>query len=149
MDITKYKEEMQHLVDNFNGDRNELTEMLTCILEAIEDKKYNKLDRLRMANEALNIIFKNPYSQDPLMPISFLETEVGKAIMHCKFQVPGVYSVKEVANLVGCTAQQIYYDIKKPSRPIKPIEENLNLFYEDEVEKYLEYKGISIENMYK
>lgn len=146
IDIIKYEEEMQNIVNNFYGDKDKLAGILKGISEAILDKKYSKLDRLNMANEALNIIFKNAYSQDPIMPISFLETEVAKAIMHCKYQVPGVYSVKEVANLVGSTVQQVYSDKNKK---IKPIEKDLNFFYEDEVVKYLENKGIPVGNMYK
>jgi len=83
IDIIKYQVEMQHLINNFNGDKDKLVDILNAIAEAILDKKYSKLDKLNMANEALNIIFKNAYSQDPLMPISFLETEIAKAIMHC------------------------------------------------------------------
>ncbi len=148
IDAKKFSEEINVLKNKFSKteDKNIIESVLTDIHTAIKEKSYNKMQAAEMADKALYMLFENLYNSEPILPISFLDTEIGKAIMLCKYKVPRVYTVKEVAGLLGCTVQQIYIDKHKL---IEPIQEDLNLFYEDEVAKYLQKKKVPVENMYK
>jgi len=156
MPINKHKleQEITKLLLNFKGaDKEQLKIPLDKIMSAVSGENYDKSEISQMINDLLNILFKNPYIQEPLIPLSFIESELGHAIMCLKFKdissaenTERVYTVKDVAQITNKTVQAIYKDINLHIHPIAP---NNKTFYESEVKKYLQLKKIPLDNLYK
>ena len=79
---------------------------------------------------------------EPLLPWSFIQSEVAKVLMCCYYGIRDkVYTVAELAELIGCTRQGIFYDINagklKSDKRAK-----FDLLYESDINDYLKIKGL-------
>lgn len=101
-----------------------------------------------IANTILEKLFLVPVMKDLLIPLSFFETEIGKAILQVKFGIEKdeIYLVDEVAAMVGVSTQYMYREAKNGN--IKGEQRNKTwLFRAKDVEEYLLKKGKKVKKV--
>lgn len=154
IDILKLEKEIANLIDSYKkSDKKILKQYLDIIRLAAKGQISDNLEFTQAANNLLELLFENPYIKEPIIPLSFIESELGRFIINFKYtgmlnldKTKNVYSVKDVAEITKKTVQAIYKDINKKIHPIGP---NNNNFYESEVKKYLKLKKVPLDNLYK
>lgn len=137
IDEKKYFDEVNKLVSR-GADEKDFALLLKIALgeDISVDKKY-------LTNKILNNLFNNGYTQDTLIPLSFLdETEVGKAIGRVKFYMSEdkKYRIKDVCSMTGYSRQYISEEIAN-GNIVCEREGKRVYFTESELNKYLEKKG--------
>lgn len=104
--------------------------------------------RVVFCNELIKKMFGTAY-QEPLIPWSFFDTEIGKAVIKIKYdQSSDVFFVREIAEMLGKTRQYINQEIKAGSlRAYKRC--GNSVIYRGDLENYLKKRGIDEKILYK
>lgn len=134
--INKYLDEVNVLVSK-GVDREDIELLLRIASgEQIDvDKKY-------LTDKILDDLFNNGYTQDILIPLSFLDTEIGKALGRVRFYMhkEKKYRVKDICDVTGYSRQYISEEIENGN--IVCEREGRNIYFNEvEFNKYLEKKG--------
>lgn len=100
-------------------------------------------------DKILNGMFSiNNSLNEKVVPLNFLSTEIGKAILKVRFGLStGIYIASDIAKLIGCSRQYIVAEAKRGN--IKGEQHGVTwLFTADEVEDYMTKKGLTKEKLY-
>ncbi|MGL5381740.1 helix-turn-helix domain-containing protein [Clostridium sp.] len=90
--------------------------------------------------EILEILFKNQYSNELMIPYSFLNSEIGKVLFTIKYSnTEKVFTSSEVAEMLGCSLQYIAKLVKEGKLKGQK-KSGRNYFFESDVVKFMENK---------
>ncbi len=139
----KYYNQVNNLnIEVMNLDMNDFDILYRAASGELEDNI--DFDYIRTTvNKILRGIFSiNISLSELLVPLNFLDTEIGKAILKVRFGISaGVYIAADLAKLTGYSVQYITAEAKREN--IKGEQRGVTwLFSADEVEKYMIKKGL-------
>lgn len=117
--------------------KSSLMDLYDHLVGKIEIKDVNK-----QIKELLCILFIN--EQKPLVPLEFFDTIISRVVFSIMYNLPKMYTVKDIVELTGYKKQNIHKDIKN-ERLKGEMKNGEYLFTEEEVTEYLIKKGFNQE----
>jgi|GEM_PF-1622927 len=120
----------------------EITKEDYIILFNIVSGRESQVNAAFIADKIITELFGTLYNE-PLVPWSFYNTEIGKAILQAKFNIGIVfYNVAELCELTGYSKQYIGKEIKRENIKAEIHGKKTFFFREDDVNDYLKKKGL-------
>lgn len=159
-DLKKYQNDVKRTVENYKGEKIEvLQQSLNVITQVAFNRDSDSEEVYRSIERIFEILFRIPYMNEPLIPISFMDSELGRVMFSLRYadrenvnekqttenKSEQTYSVKDIAAIRGISVQAIYKDVNINLFPIAP---GSKTFYESEVIKYLLLKEVPLDRLY-
>jgi excisionase family DNA binding protein len=145
----KYFEEVEKLLnEKSNLDIEDFNSLYKALCNSYSGD--DSLNGIEIANKILADLFNIPVLKDVLIPLSFLETEIGRVILQVKFGVEDdrIYITEEVAAMLDFSVQYIIKEAKNGNIVAEQRGRNW-LFKGKDVDAYLLKKGQKIRNRNK
>lgn len=139
IDRKKYFEQVEMILSNSSNLTIEDFRKLFDIVSGYEENS----ESVVLAEKIVKGIFSNALYNELMMPWSFFDTELGRAILKAKFGFMNTpYLVNDIVALTGFTRQHIAREAENGS--LKGIKKGGTwLFTKEAVEEYLDKKNIS------
>lgn len=115
--------------------RSSLTELYDHLVGKIEVKDVNK-----KIKELLCLLFVE--EQKPIVPLEFFDTIISRVLFSIMYNLPKLYTVKDIVELTGYKKQNIHKDMKN-ERLKGEMKNGEYIFTEEEVSEYLIMKGFN------
>lgn len=142
VDLKAFNKELKQLVQN---DVVEKINELYQVYKMLDSNKEIEFDNIQsQIDDILEKLFKNQYSNELMIPYSFLNSEIGKVLFTIKYSnTEKVYTSTEVAEMLGCSLQYIAKLVKEDK--LKGHKKTgRNYFFESDVIKFMESQGKTI-----
>lgn len=143
------EKEIQALIERF-GEKittpQAVKEKIMFLYQVVTSREIEDRDKVHStANEILEILFHNPLIEDTLIPLSFMNTAIGKILGQAKYGIAEkIYTVSEVAIITGKSASRIHQEVGKRLRAEK--RKGATIIYESALNDYLKREDIPLEN---